>query len=257
MIIRNKTAVAAIVLMFILSVAGYSFAGEKAEEAALGKDEAAVLLKDLAPDLKILEVRPSPVKELLWEIAVQAGERKGLLYLDSSKKYFIQGAIVDLKTKANLTQERLSELTKVDTATIPLDDALVMGDKGAKYKVIVFTDPDCPYCEKLHQEMKKVVVKRQDIAFFIKMYPLPMHKGAYEKAKAIVCEKSIGLLEDAFAKKTLPTAKCDSTVVDDNLKLAEKLGIRGTPAIIMPNGIITPGSRDADALIELIEKSAK
>ena len=256
MIIRHKIAVAAIVLVFILSVAGYSFAGEKAEEAALGKDEAAVLLKDLAPDLKILEVRPSPVKEL-WEIAVQSGERKGLLYLDSSKKYFIQGAIIDLKTKANLTQDRMSELTKVDTATIPLDDALVMGDKEAKYKVIVFTDPDCPYCEKLHQEIKKVVAKRQDIAFFIKMYPLPMHKGAYEKAKAIVCEKSMALLDDAFAKKTLPEAKCDSTAVDDNLKLAEKLGIRGTPAIIMPNGIVTPGSRDADALIELIEKSAK
>jgi thiol:disulfide interchange protein DsbC len=242
--------------MFILSVAGYSFAGEKAEEAALGKDEAAVLLKDLAPDLKILEIRPSPVKEL-WEIAVQSGERKGLLYLDSSKKYFIQGAIIDLKTKANLTQERVSELTKVDTATIPLDDALVMGDKGAKYKVIIFTDPDCPYCEKLHQEIKKVVAKRQDIAFFIKMYPLPMHKGAYEKAKAIVCEKSMALLDDAFAKKTLPEAKCDSTAVDDNLKLAEKLGIRGTPAIIMPNGIIIPGFKDADSLIELIEKSAK
>ena len=141
MIIRHKTAVAAIVLAFILSVAGYSFAGEKAEGAALGKDEAAVLLKDLAPDLKILEVRPGPVKGL-WEIAVQSGERKGLLYLDSSKKYFIQGAIIDLKTKANLTQDRMSELNKIDAATIPLDDALVMGDKGAKYKVIIFTDPD-------------------------------------------------------------------------------------------------------------------
>jgi len=256
MIIRHKTVVAAIVLLFILSVAGYSFAGEKAEEAALSKDEAAVLLKDLAPDLKILEIRTSPVKAL-WEIAVQSGERKGLLYLDSSKKYFIQGAIVDLKTKANLTQERVSELTKVDTATIPLDDALVMGDKEAKHKIIVFTDPDCPYCAKLHQEIKKVVAKRQDIAFFIKMYPLPMHKGAYEKAKAIVCEKSMALLDDAFAKKTLPEAKCNTTAVDDNLKLAEKLGIRGTPAIITSNGIITPGSRDADALIELIEKSAK
>jgi thiol:disulfide interchange protein DsbC len=105
--------------------------------------------------------------------------------------------------------------------------------------------------------MKKVVEKRQDIAFFIKMYPLPMHKGSYQKAKAIVCEKSLALLEDAFAKKTLPEAKCDSTAVDDNLKLAEKLGIRGTPAIIMPNGIVTPGFKDADSLIELIDKSAK
>ena len=81
-----------------------------------------------------------------------------------------------------------------------------------------------------------------------------MHKGAYEKAKAIVCEKSLALLEDAFAKKPLPAPKCDTTAVDDNIKLAEKLGIRGTPAIILPNGMVVPGYKDADSLIALIGK---
>jgi thiol:disulfide interchange protein DsbC len=102
--------------------------------------------------------------------------------------------------------------------------------------------------------MKKVIEKRKDIAFFIKMYPLPMHKGAYEKAKAIVCEKSLSLLEDAFAKKSLPAPKCETSAIDDNLKLVEKLGIRGTPAIILPNGNVIPGYKDADSLISLIDK---
>jgi thiol:disulfide interchange protein DsbC len=103
--------------------------------------------------------------------------------------------------------------------------------------------------------MKKVIEKRKDIAFFIKMYPLAMHKGAYEKSKTIVCEKSIALLEDAFAKKTLPAAKCQTSALDENIKLAEKLGIRGTPAIILPNGLVIPGYKDADSLIALIDKS--
>ena len=102
--------------------------------------------------------------------------------------------------------------------------------------------------------MKKVIEKRKDIAFFIKMYPLPMHKGAYDEAKAIVCEKSLALLDDAFAKKPLPAPKCDTKALDDNIKLAEKLGIRGTPAIILPDGIIVPGYKDADSLIALIAK---
>jgi thiol:disulfide interchange protein DsbC len=101
--------------------------------------------------------------------------------------------------------------------------------------------------------MKKVIEKRKDIAFFIKMFPLPMHKGAYEEAKAIVCEKSLALLEDAFAKKPLPAPKCDTKAVDDNIKLGEKLGIRGTPAIILPDGIIVPGYKDADSIIALIK----
>ncbi|MFA4919149.1 MAG: hypothetical protein WC581_07855 [Thermodesulfovibrionales bacterium] len=49
--------------------------------------------------------------------------------------------------------------------------------------------------------------ERKDIAFYIKLYPLPMHKDAYGKAKTIVCEKSLALLENAFAKKTTTTSK--------------------------------------------------
>ena len=99
-----------------------------------------------------------------------------------------------------------------------------------------------------------MIEKRKDIAFFIKMDPLAMHQGAYEEAKAIVCEKSLALLDDAFAKKPLPAPKCDTKAVDDNIKLAEKLGIRGTPAIILPNGMVVPGYKDADSLIALIGK---
>jgi thiol:disulfide interchange protein DsbC len=102
--------------------------------------------------------------------------------------------------------------------------------------------------------MKKVIEKRKDIAFFIKMFPLPMHKGSYEEAMAIVCQKSLALLDDAFAKKPLPAPKCDTKAVDENIKLGEKLGIRGTPAIILPNGIVVSGYRDADSLIALITK---
>jgi len=102
--------------------------------------------------------------------------------------------------------------------------------------------------------MKKVVAERKDIAFYIKMYPLPMHKDAYDKAKAIVCEKSLALLEDAFEKKPLPKPKCETTVIDENIKLAQKLGISGTPAMILPDGKIVPGAMDAKTLIEKIVK---
>ena len=102
--------------------------------------------------------------------------------------------------------------------------------------------------------MKKVIKERKDIVFFIKLYPLPMHKDAYAKAKAIICEKSLELLEDAFEKKPMPKPKCETTAVDDNVKLAEKLGISGTPAMVMPDGRLIPGYMDADALIKSIDR---
>jgi len=100
--------------------------------------------------------------------------------------------------------------------------------------------------------MKKVIEKRKDIVFYIKMFPLKMHPEAYEKAKAIVCEKSLTLLEDAFEKKQLPKPKCETSVVDENIKLGEKLGITGTPTLIMNDGRVIPGFKDADSIIGLV-----
>ena len=103
--------------------------------------------------------------------------------------------------------------------------------------------------------MKKIVEERKDIVFYIKMYPLPMHPAAHEKAKAIVCEKSLALLEDAFSGKTLPKPTCETTVVDDNIKLAGKLGITSLPTLILPDGKVMPGYKDAKTLLGLIDSS--
>ncbi len=102
--------------------------------------------------------------------------------------------------------------------------------------------------------MKKVITERRDIAFYIILYPLPMHKDAYDKAKTILCEKSLDLLDAAFEKKPLPKPSCDTKAVDENIKLAEKLGISGTPAVIFPDGTLIPGAVEADAIIQQIDK---
>lgn len=101
--------------------------------------------------------------------------------------------------------------------------------------------------------MKKVIEKRKDIAFYLKMYPLPMHKGSYAKAKAIICENSLSLLEDAFAHKELPKPSCETKQVDENIALAKKLGITGTPALIFPDGLLVSGAMNADSIIKKID----
>jgi thiol:disulfide interchange protein DsbC len=101
--------------------------------------------------------------------------------------------------------------------------------------------------------MKKIIEERKDIAFYIKMFPLvKIHPGAYEKAKAIVCEKSLTLLEDAFEEKPLPKLNCETTVVDENIRLAEKLGINSLPTLILPDGKIISGYIDSKTLMNLI-----
>jgi len=100
--------------------------------------------------------------------------------------------------------------------------------------------------------MKKIIDERKDIVFYIKVYPLKNHPEAYEKSKSIVCEKSLTLLEDAFEKKPIPKPKCETSAVDENIKLAQKLSITSVPSLVLPDGRIIPGYKDAKALTTLI-----
>ena len=122
--------------------------------------------------------------------------------------------------------------------------------------MIVFTDPECPYCKKLHSELKEVVRRDPDIAFLIKLFPLKMHPNAYGTSKSIVCSKSMEFLEASFAGKPVPPANCDTSVVDQTLALVGDLGIRSTPTLVFPDGLVVPGYKKAEALLILIGENA-
>jgi thiol:disulfide interchange protein DsbC len=133
-------------LTFCLCSAGTGFAFEtKGQNCTachtLSTAEATDLIRGIAPDINILEIRLSPSKPL-WEVFAESRSRKMLLYVDLSKRFLISGSLFSLKDKRNLSQESFSALNKVDVSKIPLEDALVMGDAKARLRVIVFTDPD-------------------------------------------------------------------------------------------------------------------
>jgi len=107
----------------------------------LNNEEAANLLKELIPNIKVLGVQLSPAKGF-FEVYLESGGRKGLIYVDFLKKHFFSGSLVSISEKKNLTQERLTDLNRVDVSQIPLEDAVVMGDPKAKIRIVAFDDPD-------------------------------------------------------------------------------------------------------------------
>jgi len=213
----------------------------------LTKADAAKLLKPL--NLNISSVTKAPVGGL-WEIEGTQNGRNGKIYMDYGKKYAISiNAFIPITSIG-----KPPAMKKVDVKSIPLVDAVVVGDPLAKNRIIVFSDPDCPYCRKLHTEMKEIVKKRKDISFYVKLFPLvKLHPQSYEKSRAVQCKKSIKLLDEAFEGKEVPKADCETKVLDENIKLAEKLGISGTPAIILPDGRIVPGFVPGETLLKMLE----
>jgi len=249
----------AAVILFFNAVPAHTFSesgcdGDCKKCHSITNDDVMGMLKKMNSNAKIVGVQMSPVKGL-WEVTLDDKGRKGIFYTDFSKKFMVAGPIVAFDNEPNRTRESIDQartLRKVDVSRIPLGNALVLGSPSAHRKVIVFTDPDCPFCARLHKEMKRVVEERKDIAFYIKLFPLPAHKDSYWKANAIECKKSLTMMEDNFQGRPITKDNCGTKEIDDNIKLAQSLGILGTPTLILPDGTVHEGTLPADKLIQLV-----
>jgi thiol:disulfide interchange protein DsbC len=104
-----------------------------------------ILTKLHAEDAKVLEIKMSPIKGL-WQVTVDEKGKKGVLYVGFSKEYVVGGPIFEVATASNKTAQTLEQMPQparyVDVSKIPVNDALVLGSIEARYRVIVFTDPD-------------------------------------------------------------------------------------------------------------------
>ncbi|MBM4146216.1 MAG: hypothetical protein FJ240_08085 [Nitrospira sp.] len=130
------------VLFNVSASFGFPTKGQECTEChTLKKDEALSLLRTFDQNIKVTDIKQSPAK-YLWEVSVETGGKKGVLYIDLPKINVISGSVIEIKGKKNITQDRLSELNKVNVSQIPLNDALILGDKKAKHRVIVFDDPE-------------------------------------------------------------------------------------------------------------------
>jgi len=188
----------------------------------------------------------------MFQVDVEKEGKKFPLYLDFSKQYIFAGNIYKIKDRSK-QPPTLAKLTKEQLASIPLDDALRIGSTMAEHQVIVFTDPECPYCQKLHPELKKLVKEHPNYSFLVKLFPLKIHPHSYSKAQSIVCAKSMEMLEQSFAGKSLPEPTCETEVVDQTIALVKAFGIHSTPTLVLPDGTVAPGFRKVDQLQELLK----
>jgi thiol:disulfide interchange protein DsbC len=220
--------------------------------------EASELLKATGGTVK--SIKYAPLKGM-YELLMEKDGKQGLIYIDFAKKHLMQGFMIDLATLQPVTAHTPQELPQqkqpasLDVKTIPLENAIVMGNpKGAK-KLYVFTDPDCPYCRRFHAELKTLAKTAPDVAIYIVPFPLPMHPGAYDKARAILEAMSLDVLDNAFEGKDVPKpAKEESKArIDANIKFGNANGISGTPTFVLPDGKIVVGGKDAEALKKMLE----
>ena len=247
----------ATITLITLPSSGYAFKvgpggeGQCSDCHSIDLKETKEILKELVSVIHGVDF--SDVPGLYLVDATGKNGKRGMLYMDFSKSYVIAGNFINIADKTNVTKREMTRLRRVDLTTIPLTDSLVIGDPGAAKKVILFTDPQCPYCEKLHPELQKVVDADPGVVFFIKMMPLvSIHPDSLRIAKSVLCEGSVKLLEASFAGKKIPDPTCESDAVERTLKIAQEIGIGSTPTLLFPDGRIISGYRPAEEIIKLL-----
>jgi len=236
-----------------LAMAKEGCGGECVSCHSLSEKEAGTLLKGLGT---VKSVKPSPVRGL-YELRLEKDGTQAIAYVDYGKKNIIAGQIFDIASRQLVTTKITAspiKAEKIDVGKIPLDNSLVMGNANGTKKLFVFTDPDCPYCANMHAELKKLVEMDKDIAVYVKLFPLEMHPKAYDKSRLILSENSLNLLDTAFSGGKLPEpdAKHSGKGIDETKAFARSVGISSTPTLVLPDGRILPGFRDALAVMRSV-----
>jgi thiol:disulfide interchange protein DsbC len=227
--VKNFAKLAGAALLALASTTGW------ANEAVIKK-----ALAERLPGFKVDEVRPTPMPGL-WEVRTGVELR----YTDAAGNYLIEGELMDLRNKRNLSEERVAKLTAVEFGQLPLKDAVVWKTGNGKRRIAVFADPNCGYCKRFERALQDV----KDLTVYTFVIPI-LGPDSNEKARAIVCAKdSTSAWRNWMLDGTAPPkadGKCDDSVTERNLAFSRRHHINGTPAILFEDGTRVPGAISAE-----------
>jgi thiol:disulfide interchange protein DsbC len=228
--------------------------GVLSAQFALAQDAAAIRknISERMPNMpKIDEISKTPIPGL-YEIRMGTE----VLYSDEQGNHLIEGQILDTRSKVNLTEARISKLTAIDFASLPLKDAIVWKTGNGKRKLAVFADPNCGYCKRFERTLQDV----KDLTVYTFVIPI-LGGDSPEKSKAIWCAKDNtaawrGWMLDGKAPARVMGA-CDATAIERNMALARKHHLNGTPAVVFEDGTRVPGALPADQVEKQLALIAK
>jgi thiol:disulfide interchange protein DsbC len=181
----------------------------------------------------------------LYEIVID-GE---VLYADEDFDYLIDGNIIATKNMSNLTEQRKRKLSAIDFDDLPLDLAMKRVKGKGERRIAVFSDPDCPYCKRVENDLAKL----DNVTIYMFLYPIDsLHPRATEISKQIWCSPDrLKAWDDYMLRKVAPKADAGcANPVDKIVEYGRKKGINATPTLIMPSGERVPGAISAAQIEE-------
>ena len=204
------------------------------------------------PGSKPEDFRPSRI-DGLYEYSRGAD----IVYVSADGRHVLDGDLFDLSSAANLTEQRRREARLAMIGRLSDADMVVFGPRNARYTVTVFTDVDCTYCRKLHSE----IAQYNDLGIRVRYLFYPRtgpDTESWKKAEAVWCARDRNdALTRAKKGEVIKSTKCDAGgVVRRDYELGQDSGLRGTPAIVMPDGEMLAGYLPPAMLLKRLQPAA-
>jgi len=219
---------------------------EPAGQAAIKKSLGAVL-----PGVSLDNISPSPVSGVS---EVQVGPR--LFYVTNDGKYMLQGSLIDLETRVDVSEERRKGIRLDAINAVGEDQMIIFPAKESRHTITVFTDIDCGYCRKLHKEIDQYNANGITVRYM--MFPRSgVGSPSYNKAVSVWCEKDHqDALTRSKAGEELQAGTDCANPVKQHYELGQLIGVRGTPALVLDDGEMLPGYVPAVKLAKALDSGS-
>ncbi|AYR21174.1 DsbC family protein [Alcaligenes faecalis] len=179
------------------------------------------------PGVTVDGIRATPFPNLL---EVEVGGT--LLYTDPQVNFVMQGSLLDSKSRIDLTEQRMQELSRVSLNDLPLDKAIKLVKGDGSGQMVVFEDPNCGYCKRLHTTLQEI----DNVTVYSLMFPI-LGADSRRKAEDIWCAQNPAkTLSDWMGDGVRPEKASCEHPLDQILAVGKKLRIQGTPAIYFADG---------------------
>jgi len=192
-------------------------------------------MRTLVPNAKTIAVSETPIEGIL-----QVQINSDIVYVSADGKYLLQGQIMEIDTRVNLTDQAKSGIRQDLLTGLNEEEQITFAPEKANYDLLVFTDIDCGYCRKLHNQMDGY--NEEGIAIHYMAFPRAgIGSESYDKFVSVWCaddQKSALTLAKNGADPE--PEKCPNPVADQ-YQLGRELGVTGTPAIVTADGTLIPG----------------
>lgn len=252
----RRTLIALALAASVTACAAEPSDAAKAPAAAPTPGDAAIVaaLQSLAPGMEIGRIGDSPIPGYR-EVAIGAR----VVYVSEDGKRLIQGNVLDLATRESLTQASEAVLRKDMIAAYGDDSRITFAAANPKHEITVFTDIDCGFCRRMHQEIAEY--NRLGITVNYLFYPRAgLGSESFQKAVDVWCAPDRRkAMTDAKAGRPVPTAAagCVNPVTRD-YELGRRIGLDGTPAVYAADGTQLGGYvAPAEMITRLDELAAK